>query len=68
MKVITKSFLSLTEEERMILSTAAALLERIARADTNQNIADLLLGYCEIGCFDELSDLLYRIADSAENE
>lgn len=68
MKVITKSFLSLTEEERMILNTAAALLGRIAKADINQDIADLLLGYCEIGCFDELSDLIYKIANSAENE
>lgn len=68
MKVITKVALALTEEEKIVLNTAAALLGRIARADNNQNIADFLLGYCEIGCFDELSDLIYRIADSAENE
>lgn len=68
MKVITKVALALTEEEKIILNTAATLLGRIARADKDQNLADFLLGYCEIGCFDELSDLLYKIADSAENE
>lgn len=68
MKVITKVALTLTEEEKIVLNTAAALLERIARADTNQDIADFLLGYREIGDFNELSDLLYRITDSAENE
>ena len=68
MKVITKVALALTEEEKIILNTAAALLGRIARTDKDQNLADFLLGDCDIGCFDELSDLLYRIADSAENE
>lgn len=68
MKIITKVALALTEEEKIILNTVAALLGRIARADANQNIADFLLGYLEIGNFDELSDLIYRIADSAENE
>lgn len=68
MKAITKVVLALTEEEKIILNTAAALLGRIARADNNQNIADFLLGYCEISNFDELSDLIYKIADSAENE
>jgi len=68
MKIITKSFLSLTEEERTTLNIAAALLGRIAKEDTHQDIADSLLGYCEIGCFDELSDLIYKIADAAENE
>lgn len=68
MKVITKVSLALTEEEKIILNTAASLLGRIANADANQNIADFLLGYSEIGSFDELSDLIYRIADSAENE
>ena len=70
MKVITKISLALTEEEKITLNTAATLLGRIARADNsyNQNLADFLLGYCEIGSFDELSDLLYKITDSAENE
>ena len=68
MKVITKIALTLTEEEKILLNSAAALLGRIARADNNQNLADFLLAYCEIDCFDELSDLLYKIADSAENE
>lgn len=68
MKVITKVALALTEEEKIVLNTAAALLGRIARADANQNVADFLLGYCEIGDFDELSDLIYKIADVAENE
>ena len=68
MKVITKVALALTEEEKITLNTAAALLGRIARADNNQNIADFLLGYCEISCFEELSDLIYKIAASAENE
>ena len=68
MKVITKVALTLTEEEKIILNTAATLLGRIARADKDQNLADFLLGDREIDCFDELSDLLYRITDSAENE
>lgn len=68
MKVITQVSLALTEEERIILNKAANLLAKIAMADTNQDIADFLLGYCEIGCFDELSDLIYKIADAAENE
>ena len=68
MKVITKVALTLTEEEKIILNTAATLLGRIARADKDQNLADLLLGYREIKDFDELSNLIYIIADSAENE
>ena len=68
MKVITKISLALTEEERIILNRAANLLASIAQADINDDIADLLLGYCEIGCFDELSNLIYKIADSAESE
>jgi len=68
MKVITKVALALTEEEKIILNTAASLLGRIANKDVNQNLTDFLLGDCAIESFDELSDLLYRIADSAENE
>ena len=68
MKIITKIAITLTEEEKILLNSATALFGRIARADNNQNLADFLLGDCEIDCFDELSDLIYKIADAAENE
>ena len=68
MKIINKPSLMLTEEEKALLNKVAALMGAIEKYDTHGDLADSIIGYVNIGNFDELADLLYRIADSAENE
>lgn len=68
MKIINKPALMLTEEEKTLLNKVAALMGAIEKNDIHRDLADSIIGYENIGNFDELADLLYRIADSAENE
>lgn len=68
MKVIVKPSLALTEEERTLLNKVASIFGEIEKNDIHGDLADSILGYCEIGCFEDLSDLIYKIAASAENE
>ena len=68
MKIINKPSLMLTEEEKVLLNKVAALMGEIEKYDTHGDLADSIISYRTVGDFDELADLLYRIADAAENE
>lgn len=68
MKLIVKTSLALTAEERDTLNKAAVVLANINKADINEDLADTLIGYREIATFDELSDLIYKITASAKDE
>ena len=67
MKIISKPVLVLTEEEKILLNKVATLMSAIEKDDTYGDLTDDIFGY-GVGNFDELADLLYKIADSAENE
>lgn len=68
MKIINKPALMLTEEEKVLLNKVAALMATIEKNDIYGDLAESIIDYENIGNFDELANLLYRIADSAENE
>lgn len=68
MKIINKPSLMLTEEEKILLNKAATLMAAIEKDDTHGDLAESIIGYVPVGSFDELANLLYSIADSAENE
>lgn len=61
--------LMLNKEEKELLSKVARLLWDIGEVDSENNIAENILGLCNtITTFEELGDLVMSIADSAENE
>ena len=61
--------LILKEEEKELLQKAARLIWDIDEVDSENNIAENILGFCNtITTFGELGDLIAAIADSAENE
>lgn len=67
MKIINKPVLVLTEEEKILLNKVAALMSAIEKDDTYGDLTDDIFGD-GVGNFDELANLLYKIADSTENE
>ena len=61
--------LMLKEEEKELLRKTARLIWDIGEVDSENNIAENILGFCNtVTTLEELGDLVMSIADSAENE
>ena len=61
--------LMLKEEEKELLKKVARLLWDIGEVDSENDIAENILGLCNtVTTFEELGDLVASVADSAENE
>ena len=61
--------LMLKEEEKELLKKVARLIWAIGDIDSENDIAENILGLCNtVTTFEELGDLVSVIADSAENE
>lgn len=61
--------LMLKEEEKELLKKVARLLWDIGEIDSENDIAENILGLCNtITTFEELGDLIVSVADSAKNE
>ena len=61
--------LMLTEEEKKLLKKAARLIWDIGDVDSENNIAENILGFCNtVTTLEELGDLVASVADCAENE
>ena len=61
--------LMLKEEEKELLKKAARLIWDIGDIDSENDIAENILGLCNtVTTFEELGDLVSSIADCAENE
>lgn len=67
--MITIKKLMLKEEEKELLRKVANLLWNIGEVDSENDIAENILGLCNtVTTFEELGDLVISVADSAENE
>lgn len=61
--------LMLKEEEKELLRKVANLLWDIGEIDSENDIAENILGFCNtVTTFEELGDLVMSVTDSAENE
>lgn len=61
--------LMLKEEEKELLRKVARLLWDIGEVDSENDIAENILGFCNtVTTLEELGDLVASVADSAENE
>ena len=67
MKIIKR--LMLNKEEKELLKKVARLLWDLSEIDSENDIAENILGLCNtVTTFEELGDLIVSIGDSAENE
>lgn len=67
MKTIER--LMLNKEEKELLKKVARLLWDLGEIDSENNIAENILGLCNtVTTFEELGDLAISIADHAEDE